>query len=1766
MATLAEHPMQATQSPMPTMNAAYDHDLDSFINFDQLAYTSADPARPKVALASQPSVASTDFGSSDARSASFASSGQSPMAFQAPSHHYEEHRQQTGLPPGALSMTYNQVNPMGFGNANQGYGMNGEMFPTHMKREDAPFDFNTAPTRNPSEMDIESDGMNNTPYYVPTNQNKNQFVDPNALGGHELAQAGPSTQVGRMYPGMHQQQAAMAKAAAQQQKQHEMMRQQVQQRRVEESPGATPNRVSRQPDPVVEERISRLLQQMRQNAVANGEASPTPSSVMPHMAKSKKDEADMDEDERLLASEEGKKLSSKERRQLRNKVSARAFRSRRKEYIGQLESEIAARTNEAHDLRMQNRALFEENARLNDLARMLLASPHFSNFLQEMPDSVGSQVQAPQQQAQQAPQPQQPAVPKETSAPRPQEFQMQQNPQVMMVPNQGMDASMMNNGGWNSGIDMNYGNTPVFAVLDVPEGPALDVEVLSGKSYSPIEITESSKNEAPVLDRPESEEPVQQSDIGVANPDVEIDESDPAFALFVDSPAPSASSDVPAFDGVQSEKASQYELVVDPSEVSASAKSRFNQLCATKLASLQARGTLFTAALRAGSRTLPQTAIASIDRAAAFRSVTHPQAPGRPATGLSLLSRARSSKLRKKQPAAPRPAPLRARQQKLEAERQKVKQEKEHIAPDTVVLNTTRASRSELVLARKSLLERAEESSCFWSHPMKFHWQVLTTPTADTPGTFLSLHFPEKRYIFGQLSEGTQRACVQRGTRLSSHLNQIFITGRTEWANNGGLIGVILTIADATAATTNALEEAARKKQQIAAQRSATEGPSYKPSPTPMAPVEALKKNARVSIHGGTNIMHTMATARRFVFRKGLPIYMNEYSAESIAKGLPASAEDPFQEPTWHDENIKVWVVPIKPTASRVPSPSRSQSPRKRSLDEFQETVDPGAQKTHDDLLRQSIVQDMFNSTWKMDALHETPLADVKMPATLFVRNPETKDLEIYKGPIPGDGQPLPDITVLVRKPWPGATVETLPTTTPSKESLCYIVRNYDVRGKFDVNKARSLGITTGAEFSALTSGRSVTNPDGQEVTPDMVIGPPRLGQGVAIMEVPSPEYVEDMVNRPEWNSPAVTGQLKVFFWILGPGVGEHPKFREFVARMSESRHLVSGTDYCPNYLALESSAQASIRLNRLKGDNYSIPVHDNETLPQRGVAGSPEAGAIDFQNLPFETMKPGLIVQMEPTFQVDTNEITKPVNTAMTVRIPASVTQRLDTIAKRTKKPEFQKKLADFRDGLPGADAEVIALGTGSSAPSKYRNVSATLLHAPGYGYYLLDCGENTLGQLKRVFEPEQLREVLQNLRMIWISHLHADHHLGTVSVIRAWYHEVYGPNATPAAQPETDLAKILQEKRLAVVSDEMMITWLEEYSSVENFGFDKVLPLSAHPEAVENTIITRFSYRQKQDGGPPFGPFGPDKISLSFLQDSDPLTPLLKQATGLSDLLTTKVKHCRGALALSLVFPDGFKVSYSGDCRPSDKFASIGAGSTLLIHEATFSNDMLGSAIAKRHSTASEALEVAKRMNARSVFLTHFSQRYQKIAQLDQNPVAYNKSRSQNAGEDAGPGADADIPLDEEPEPEPAEQAATQTAHSLLDDINFPTQDRPSLSADGSRIPLKNVPVAAAMDYMHIKVGDLIYAQAYAPALEKMVEVMEQSTASEAERQKKHRQKEEEERKAAKMKKHSKERAAEALATAAALAASLAADAEKQSVWSADESEDGWVTSDPE
>ena len=54
-----------------------------------------------------------------------------------------------------------------------------------------------------------------------------------------------------------------------------------------------------------------------------------------------------------------------------------------------------------------------------------------------------------------------------------------------------------------------------------------------------------------------------------------------------------------------------------------------------------------------------------------------------------------------------------------------------------------------------------------------------------------------------------------------------------------------------------------------------------------------------------------------------------------------------------------------------------------------------------------------------------------------------------------------------------------------------------------------------------------------------------------------------------------------------------------------------------------------------------------------------------------------------------------------------------------------------------------------------------------------------------------------------------------------------------------------------------------------------------------------------------------------------------------------------------------------FSGDTIPDDNLITVGAGSTLLIHEASMGDDELGLAQAKstRHSTVGQALDVGHR-----------------------------------------------------------------------------------------------------------------------------------------------------------------------------------------------------------
>ena len=705
---------------------------------------------------------------------------------------------------------------------------------------------------------------------------------------------------------------------------------------------------------------------------------------------------------------------------------------------------------------------------------------------------------------------------------------------------------------------------------------------------------------------------------------------------------------------------------------------------------------------------------------------------------------------------------------------------------------------------------------------MKSHIEFLSTPTADSAGTCLLLHFDNKRYIIGNVHEGLQRIMIQRGKKPNK-VTDIFLTGKTEWKNTGGLIGMILTLADSLHSAATALDETTRiaeKKKQVRQALnpdSLTEGLVKK---TPSQDKQSEPEKRTLVIHGGRNVTHTLATARRFVFRKGMPVDVDEIGEDN---------GDGQWKPTWSDENILVWAMSIEPATFAPPRPtSLTSSPSKRTYDQFAEETHDTKQERHNQQLRRGIITHMFNSDWRLDALFETPLAKVNMPAALFVRDPVTNKIEKYSGPMPGGGHVLPDINVLVRKPWPGALIDQLPPTKPSATALSYIIRNHPQRGKFDAKQATALGVPSGPLFRQLTLGISVKSADGTTVFPEQVLGPGLPGGGIAVVDLPSDDYIQNLVARAEWRAQSVMEGVEAIVWILGPGVLYNQHLQKFMAQYPHMKHIVSSHDCCPNYLSLDSAAAAAIRLYQIDPERYTVPIHDNATSSQP---------ASNFASLNlWRPADRGLQILLAPTVLIQDDAIVPPLNTEQVLlETPKDALFLARAINSEIASSSAAQEGFDAQD-LPSPDSEIVFLGTGSALPSKYRNVSATLLRVPGSGSYLFDCGENTLGQLSRMYDQEQLVEVLRDLKMIWISHMHADHHLGTTSIIKAWHKAVYEDSyqeysslkASAAEQLRDPEMFLTQQQRLFIASDDAMIRWLGEYASVEDFGYDKLVLMS--------------------------------------------------------------------------------------------------------------------------------------------------------------------------------------------------------------------------------------------------------------------------------------------------------------------------------------------------
>ncbi|MBV9494114.1 MAG: ribonuclease Z [Acidobacteria bacterium] len=272
--------------------------------------------------------------------------------------------------------------------------------------------------------------------------------------------------------------------------------------------------------------------------------------------------------------------------------------------------------------------------------------------------------------------------------------------------------------------------------------------------------------------------------------------------------------------------------------------------------------------------------------------------------------------------------------------------------------------------------------------------------------------------------------------------------------------------------------------------------------------------------------------------------------------------------------------------------------------------------------------------------------------------------------------------------------------------------------------------------------------------------------------------------------------------------------------------------------------------------------------------------------------------------------------------------------------------------------DVRVVFLGTGSATPSRERNVAAMAIAFDGRTL-LFDCGEATQHQLMRSdLAPS-------SIEAIFITHLHGDHLYGLPGLIatlglygRERLLPIYGPPGL--------------RRFLAALPYPGAPYGVEVHEAADCFGdgYRVVHRLLDH-------TVPCFGYSFLEDDRP--GRFDVESARALGVPEG-PLFGALQRGSAVT------LPSGRVIEPASVVGPTrpGRRIVYCTDTRPCAASIELARDADLLVHEATYGDDMAAEAAPRGHSTAAEAARIAKAAGVRQLVLTHFSARYRDVAPL--------------------------------------------------------------------------------------------------------------------------------------------------------------------------------------
>lgn len=297
----------------------------------------------------------------------------------------------------------------------------------------------------------------------------------------------------------------------------------------------------------------------------------------------------------------------------------------------------------------------------------------------------------------------------------------------------------------------------------------------------------------------------------------------------------------------------------------------------------------------------------------------------------------------------------------------------------------------------------------------------------------------------------------------------------------------------------------------------------------------------------------------------------------------------------------------------------------------------------------------------------------------------------------------------------------------------------------------------------------------------------------------------------------------------------------------------------------------------------------------------------------------------------------------------------------------------------------ELYFLGTNAGVPTLQRNVTSIGLRMldERRALWLFDCGEGTQHQI--LSSPLKLSK----LEKIFITHLHGDHVFGLPGLLSSRAYQggttpltVYGP---PGTERMITTAMELSQSR---INYELKIM---EHTGGLLFEDESFIVESA---LLEHRIDS-YGYRITEKDRP--GSLDQAKLAEYGLKPG-PLFGRLKrgETITLDDGSVVRPEDVLGAPKRGKV------ITILGDTRPCANVLPLAQHADVLVHEATFMDDLADTAHEYYHSTAKQAAEAARAADVGELIMTHFSSRYKDEEQLqpllDEAKIVFPNSRLAN------------------------------------------------------------------------------------------------------------------------------------------------------------------------